>query len=76
MKLTRKKLMRKMKRSFWVILFIGITASWFTWATWDKVNTLLGNGNLAYMIAGLIILLAILFGLGHWSFKKLAERFT
>jgi len=72
----RKKAIRKLKRSFWIVLTVGIIFSWFIWSTWDRINTLLGEGNLPYMIAGLIVLLAILIGVGGWSFKKLAERFT
>lgn len=50
--------------------------SWFIWKTWDKLNTWIGEGNLAYIIAGIIIILAVVLGLGHWSFKKVLERFA
>ncbi|MBU0894862.1 MAG: hypothetical protein KKF48_02585 [Nanoarchaeota archaeon] len=61
--------------SYWVVTFVMITASWFVWKTWDKVDMLIGQGNTAYLIAGGIILVAIIFGIGHFSFKKLVEKF-
>lgn len=60
--------------AYWSTVLITITTSWFIWKTWQKIDMLLGEGNLPYMIAGGIVLIAILFGLGHYSFKKLIQR--
>jgi len=61
----------------WLLSFaILVTGSWFVWKTWDKVDTLLGGGNLPYIIAGAIVFIAIVFGIGHLTFKKFAEKFT
>lgn len=61
--------------SYWTTFFIAVSSSWFVWKTWDKVDLLLGDGNIPYMVAGGVLLLAIVFGIGHFSFKKLVDKF-
>ncbi len=61
--------------SYWLTFLIAVSSSWFVWKSWQKLDLLFGNGNIAYFIAGGILFVAIVFGIGHFSFKKLVEKF-
>lgn len=63
----------KLKFSFWITFFFGITFAYFVWLTWDKATELIGNSNLIWIITGTIVILGIL--IGKLTVKKLAERF-
>lgn len=69
-----KKLLRKIKRNYWITLFAGITTAYFIWLTWDKLTEYFGNSNLVWFITGGLVLFFIF--VGHFSFKKIAERFS
>lgn len=68
-----KRITRKLKRSYWFTLFIGITAAYFIWLTWNKLTEVIGNTTLVWGITGVILILAIL--VGHFSFRGLAKRY-
>ena len=60
--------------SYWITLFVGVTLAYFIWLTWDRLTVWIGNSNIVWMITGGIVVLAIV--LGHFSFKKIAKKFT
>lgn len=68
----KTKLAKKLKRSYWFTLFIGITVAYFIWLSWNLLTDVIGNTLIVWSITGGIILLAIL--IGHFSFKKLAKK--
>ncbi len=72
--MARRKRKRKLLKSYWITLFIGITAAYFIWLTWNKLTEIIGDTTKVWLITGLIVLIGII--IGHFSFKELAERFT
>ena len=70
----RIKTLKKIKRSYWITLFIGVSAAYFIWLTWKKLTIFFGNSTTVWLITGAIVLLGLL--IGNLSFRKLAKRFT
>lgn len=68
------KLINKIKASYWVVLFFGVTAAYFVWLSWSKLTDYFGDSTVVWFITGGIVVLGLI--LGIFSFKKLAERFT
>lgn len=73
----KKKTKKYLKyQGIWLVtLFVTLTASWFVWKTWERIDNLLGNSILPYIVAGIIVLVAVIFGIGHFTFKKFVEKF-
>lgn len=69
---TRK--LKRMMKSYWITLFIGVTFSFFVWLTWSRLQAYFGDSNTVWAITGGIVLVAIL--IGHYSFKRVANKFT
>ena len=70
----KNKLVKKILRSYWISLFIGVSTAYFVWLTWDKLTLLVGDSNIIWF--GLLALIVLLIVLGHYNFKKIAEKFT
>ena len=64
----------KLKISMAISIFIGITFGYFTWLTWDKLTTLIGNSNIVWAVTGGIVLVAIM--LGYFGINKIVDSFT
>lgn len=45
-----------------ISVFAGVTLAYFVWISWQKLNLLLGNSNLVWSIAGIIVILSVVFG--------------
>lgn len=69
---TKKEL--KLKTSYFITLFVGVSFAYFMWLTWQKLTSWIGSGWIVWLITGGIVLLAIL--LGYFSFNKIAKKFT
>ena len=69
-----KKKTKKLMKSYYVTLFLGVTLSFFIWLSWNKLTDYLGNSDLVWMITGGVVVLAII--IGHFSFKSVAEKLT
>jgi hypothetical protein len=68
------KKINKLKGSIWVILFFGITFTFFVWISWQKLHNFLGNGWLIWVITGGIVLIGIVTGI--FSINKIVSKFT
>jgi len=71
----KKKLINRLPKEWrhWLSLFILVTFGFFMWKVWDKLNTMLGDGNQTIIITGLIVLIGILLGVINW--KDIEGRF-
>ena len=69
-----KKKLKRILQGYWITLFFAITSAYFVWLTWNKLTIINGDTNLIWFITGSIVLFALV--IGHFSIKKLAEKFT
>ncbi len=69
-----KKITKRLIRSYWVTLFIGISFSFFIWLSWKKFSEWIGDSTIVWIIAGVIVLIGIF--IGKFSFKRVANKFT
>ena len=64
----------KLKVSFFITLFVGVTFGYFMWLSWQKLTEWIGNSWIVWGITGSIVVIAVL--LGYFSIDKIVKRFV
>jgi len=68
-----KKIIKKLKRNYWITWFIAISIAYFIWLSWSKLTDLIGNSDtIWFILLGLIVLLMVT---GWFKLKGVLERF-